>query len=96
MKTSLWSIKREKWIQGPDLHHSNSIEAIQFNAIQEAVCLIGVGNGEVYIMIGNELNVGYNLHENQWKKGTIPYNQFNYASMHHHSCTFHQNKEYKR
>ena len=40
--TSLWSIKRERWINGPHLQDSG-LKNFEY---MESVCFIGVGKGE--------------------------------------------------
>ena len=91
MKTSLWSIKKEKWIEGPNLLHS-PFQFSNLPILDEAICLIGVGNGEVYIIVDNDLTGSYNFYTNKWKKGKTPPESL----IHHHSCIFYQNKEYER
>ena len=60
-------------------------------------CLVGVGNGEAYILKSYVLFLGYNLYKNQWKTGTLPPGQHGMLwSMHRNSCIFYQKKNYER
>ena len=108
-KTSLWSLKKEKWIQGPNLLDSGHAYFENFTSHGETInpnqpetgdiCLVGIGNGEAYIIIDGILVMGYNIDTDTWSSGKTP-PKFN----HHHfsvlpqnpSCIFHQDKEYKR
>ena len=40
-----------------------------FSISNDGFCIVGVGNGEAYMIIEGKLNVGYNLYQNQWKNG---------------------------
>ena len=122
-KTSLWSLKKEKWIQGPNLldsghtyfenfvsHGEEIPDYFEHFVTQEGdinpnlpetreICLVGIGNGEAYIIIDGILVMGYNIDTDTWFSGKTP-PKFN----HHHfsvlpqnpSCIFHQDKEYRR
>ena len=93
-KTSLWSLKKEKWIQGPSPNLPETGE----------ICLVGIGNGEAYIIIDGILVMGYNIDTNTWSSGKTP-PKFNLPRFHQNhftvfpqnpSCIFHQDKGYKR
>ena len=100
-KTSLWSMKKEVWIEGPNFKDSGV--PIYFDTEDgyrgNEVCLVGVGNEEAYILIDHRLVLGYNFHKMQWKNGILP--QLKYGvdytwTIHQHSCVFYQNKNYDR
>ena len=100
-KTSLWSMKKEKWIEGPNFKdsgvpiHFDDKDGFRGNEI----CLVGVGNGEAYILIDHRLVLGYNFCKKQWKIGTLPQLKVgvDYTwTIHQHSCVFYQNKNYER
>ena len=100
-KTSLWSMKKEKWIEGPNFKDSGV--PIHFDYINgfrgNENCLVGVGNGEAYILIEHRLVLGYNIHKRQWKIGTLPQLKYfdDYTwTIHQHSCVFYQNKNFER
>ena len=63
------------------------------------ICLVGVGNGEAYLLIDNRLVLGYNFYKNQWKNGTLRklkvWDDYTWA-LHQHSCVFYQGKNYER
>jgi len=113
-KTSFWSLRKEKWMQGPNLldsghayfehftSHNGDINPYQPETRE--ICLVGVGNGEAYIIIDGILVMGYNIDTNTWSSGKTP-PKFNLPSTHQNfftvfpqnpSCIFHQDKEYKR
>ena len=100
-KTSLWSMKKEKWIEGPNFKdsgvpiHFDNEDGFRGNEI----CLVGVGNGEAYILIDYRLVLGYNFCKKQWKNGILPQlkSEVDYTwTIHQHSCIFYQNKNYER
>ena len=97
-KTSLWSMKKEKWIEGPNFLDSGFTgEVAGFNGNE--ICLVGVGNGEAYILIDYRLVLGYNFRKKQWKNGILPQLKcgVDYTwTIHQHSCIFYQNKNYER
>ena len=99
-KTSLWSIKKEQWIEGPNLQESGITNHFQFGFLgykDNEICLVGVGNGEAYILIHEFLVLGYNLYKNQWKNGILPPSNFGAAvKINQNSCVFYQNKNYER
>ena len=65
LETSLWSMKKEKWIEGPNFLDSGFTgEVAGFNGNE--ICLVGVGNGEAYLLIDYRLVLGYNFYKNQW------------------------------
>ena len=99
--TNLWSMKKEKWIEGPNFKDSGV--PIHFDKNYgfrgNEICLVGVGNGEVYILIEYRLVLGYNFQKKQWKIGTLPQLKFDVDytwTIHQHSCVFYQNKNYER
>ena len=101
LSTSLWSMKKEKWIEGPNFKdsgvpiHFDKNDGFKGNEI----CLVGVGNGEAYILIDYRLVLGYNFRKEQWKIGMLPKLQsgVDYTwAIHQHSCMFYQNKNYER
>ena len=47
--TILWSIKKEKWIPGPNLLKSG--EDFNFGGVE--ICLVGIGNEEAHILMDN-------------------------------------------
>ena len=63
------------------------------------ICLVGVGNGEAYLLIEYRLVLGYNFYKKQWKNGTLPkskaWDDYTLA-FHQHSCIFYQGKNYER
>jgi len=98
LETSLWSMKKEKWIEGPNFQDSGF--AGQFAGFKgHEICLVGVGNGEVYLLIDYRLVLGYNFYKNQWKNGTLPklkaVDDYTWT-IHQHSCVFYQDKNYER
>ena len=108
-KTSLWSLKKEKWIQGPNLLDSGHAYFENFVShdgdinpnLPETgeICLVGIGNGEAYIIIDGILVMGYNIDTDTWSSGKTPPKFKNYyfsVSPQNPSCIFHQDKEYKR
>ena len=112
-KTSLWSLKKEKWIQGPNLLDSGHAYFENFTSNDEfgnelintnlpetgEICLVGIGNGEAYIIIDGILVMGYNINTDTWSSGKKPpkfKNHDFYVSPQNPSCIFHQDKEYKR
>ena len=108
-KTSLWSLKKEKWIQGPNLLDSGHAYFENFVSHDEdinpylpetwEICLVGIGNGEAYIIIDGILVMGYNINTDTWSSGKKPpkfKNHDFYVSPQNPSCIFHQDKEYKR
>ena len=98
-KTSLWSIKKEQWIQGPDLQDSGVANFFDEEAPYKdnSICLVGAGNGEAYILIDIRLVLGFNLYKNEWKNGTLPpLSPGVTLKIHHNSCVFYQNKNYRR
>ena len=97
--TSLWSVKKEQWIKGPNLQDSGVTNNFDEEAPYKdnAICLVGVGNGEAYILIDIRLVLGFNLYKNQWKNGALPPSSLGVTlKIHHNSCVFYQNKNYKR
>ena len=63
------------------------------------ICFVSVGNSQAYIIMGDRLNLGYDLMKNQWKTSKLLPGYFKdiYVwNVHQHSCTFHQNKKYER
>ena len=90
MDTILWSIKKEKWIPGPNLLKSG--KSFEFEGPE--ICLVGVGNEEAYLLMDEKLNLGYNLRNNEWKNGKVIKNYYN--GIHPRSCIFHQDKEQER
>ena len=97
-KTSLWSMKKEKWIEGPNFQDSGFAGQVACFQGKE-ICLVGVGNGEAYILIDYRLVLGYNFHKKQWKNGILPQLKcgVDYTwTIHQHSCVFYQNKNYER
>ena len=108
-KTSLWSFKKEKWIQGPNLLDSGHAYFDNFTSydgnINEnqpetgEICLVGIGNGEAYIIIDGTLVTGYNIDTDTWSSGKTPpkFNHYYFSvSPQNPSCIFHHDKEYKR
>ena len=100
-KTSLWSMTKEKWIEGPNLKDSGvPIHFdIELGFRGNEVCFVGVGNGEAYILIDYRLVLGYNFRKKQWKNGILPQLKcgVDYTwTIHQHSCVFYQNKNYER
>ena len=98
-KTSLWSIKKEQWIQGPDLQDSGVANFFDEEAPYKdnSICLVGAGNGEAYILIDIRLVLGFNLYKNEWKNGALPpLSPGITLKIHHNSCVFYQNKNYER
>mgnify|MGYP006874406322 FL=1 len=98
LKTSLWSMKKEKWIEGPNFQDSEFAgQVVGFEGNE--ICLVGVGNGEAYLLIDYRLVLGYNFYKNQWKNGTLPklkvWDDYTWT-IHQHSCVFYQNKNYER
>ena len=91
-------MKREKWIEGPNFQDSGFAgEVACFNG--KEICLVGVGNGEAYLLIDNRLVLGYDFYKNQWKNGTLPKLKgwYDYTwALHQHSCVFYQDKNYER
>ena len=98
LETSLWSMKKEKWIEGPNFLDSGFAgEVAGFKGNE--ICLVGVGNGEAYLLIDYRLVLGYNFYKNQWKNGTLPKLKGGYDykwALHQHSCVFYQDKNYER
>ena len=97
--TSLWSVKKEQWIKGPNLQDSGVTNNFDKEAPYKdnTICLVGVGNGEAYILIDISLVLGFNLYKNQWKNGALPPSSLGVTlKIHHNSCVFYQNKNYKR
>ena len=84
--TSLWSSKKEKWIQGPNLldsghaYFENFVSRDRFGAEfinpnqpeTGEICLAGIGNGEAYIIIDGILVMGYNIDTDTWSSGKTP------------------------
>ena len=98
-KTSLWSIKKEQWIEGPNLQESGVTDPFHetWSYKDNEICLVGVGNGEAYILIHEFAVLGYNLYKNQWKNGILPPSNFGAAvKINQNSCVFYQNKNYER
>ena len=98
-KTSLWSVKKEQWIEGPNLQDSEVKNYFDGEAPYKdnTICLVGVGNGEAYILLDTRLVLGFNLFKNQWKNGALPPSNSGVTlKIHHNSCVFYQNKNYKR
>ena len=98
-KTSLWSIKKEQWIEGPNIQESGVTDPFHqtWSYKDDAICLVGVGNGEAYILMDIRLVLGYNLYKNQWKNGILPPSNFGAAlKINQNSCVFYQNKNYER
>ena len=98
LKTSLWSMKKEKWIEGPNFQDSEFAgQVVGFDGNE--ICLVGVGNGEAYLLIDYRLVLGYNFYKNQWKNGTLPklkvWDDYTWT-IHQNSCVFYQNKNYER
>ena len=108
-KTSFWSLRKEKWMQGPNLldsgnayfelftSHNGDINPYQPETRE--ICLVGVGNGEAYIIIDGILVMGYNIETDTWSSGKTPpkFNHYYFSvSPQNPSCIFHQDKEYKR
>ena len=93
--TSLWSIKRERWINGPNLQDSGLKD---FENIPDYVCFIGVGKEEAYIMAGLDEFVGYNINNNNWTVAKSPPNAhvIRDFKVDYRSCVFHQDKHYNR
>ena len=98
LNTSLWSMKKEKWIEGPNFQDSGFAGQVAGFKGNE-ICLVGVGNGEAYLLIDYRLVLGYNFYKNQWKNGTLPklkgLSDYTWT-LHQHSCVFYQDKNYKR
>ena len=100
-KTSLWSMKKEKWIEGPNFQDSGVARHFDkdHGFTGNEICLVGVGNGEAYLLIDYRLVLGYNFYKNQWKNGTLPklkvWNDYTWT-IHQHSCVFYQDKNYER
>ena len=102
-KTSLWSMKKEKWIEGPNFKHSGVPIHFdnQYGFTGKEICLVGVGSGEAYILIDYRLVLGYNFPKKQWKNGILPCKNVKCGvdftwKIHQHSCVFYQNKNYER
>ena len=100
-KTSLWSMKKEKWIEGPNFQDSGVARHFDkdHGFTGNEICLVGVGNGEAYLLIDYRLVLGYNFYKNQWKNGTLPKLKVSddYTwTIHQHSCVFYQDKNYER
>ena len=116
-RTSLWSLKKEKWIHGPNLLDSGHAYFENFVSYGEEnpdatsdgpnenqpetgdICLVGIGNGEAYIIIDGILVMGYNVDTNTWSSGKKPPKfKHDYFTVfpQNPSCIFHQDKEYKR
>ena len=98
-KTSLWSVKKEQWIEGPNLQDSGVTnpfhESLSYK--DNEICLVGIGNGEAYILIDIRMVLGFNLYKNQWKNGTLPPSNYGVTlKIHHNSCVFYQSKNYER
>ena len=98
LNTSLWSMKKEKWIEGPNFQDSEFAgQVVGFEGNE--ICLVGVGNGEAYLLIDYRLVLGYNFYKNQWKNGTLPklkaVDDYTWT-IHQHSCVFYQDKNYER
>ena len=99
--TSLWSMKKEKWIEGPNFQDSGNARHFDkdFGFEDNEICLVGVGNGEAYLLIEYRLVLGYNFYKKQWKNGTLPkskaWDDYTLA-FHQHSCIFYQGKNYER
>ena len=99
--TSLWSMKKEKWIEGPNFQDSGNARHFDkdFGFNGKEICLVGVGNREAYLLIEYRLVLGYNFYKNQWKNGTLPklkgWDDYTLA-LHQHSCVFYQDKNYER
>ena len=99
-KTSFWSLRKEKWMQGPNLLDSGhayfknfvplddfGIESINENQPEtKEICLVGTGNGEAYIIIDGILVMGYNIDTNTWSSGKTP-PKFNLPSTHQNFFT---------
>ena len=100
-KTSLWSMKKEKWIEGPNFQDSGVAQHFDkdHGFTGNEICLVGVGNEEAYLLIDYRLVLGYNFYKNQWKNGTLPklkgLSDYTWT-LHQHSCVFYQDKNYKR
>ena len=96
--TSLWSMKKEKWIEGPNFQDSGNARHFDkdFGFKDKEICLVGVGNGEAYLLIDYRLVLGYNFYKNQWKNGKLKVLDDYTWTMHQHSCVFYQNKNYER
>ena len=92
--TSLWSIKRERWINGPNLQDSG-LKSFEY---MESVCFIGVGKGEAYIMSTHDEFVSYNINDKQWTDGKAPSKTHVIRNffVFYRSCVFHQDKDYNR
>ena len=98
-KTSLWSIKKEQWIEGPNIQESGVTDPFHktWGYKDDEICLVGVGNGEAYILMDIRLVLGYNLYKNQWKNGILPPLNFGATlKINQNSCVFYQNKNYER
>ena len=116
-KTSLWSLRKEKWMQGPNLLDSGHAYFENFVSYGEEnpdatsdgpnenqpetgdICLVGIGNGEAYIIIDGILVMGYNIGTDTWSSGKKPPKfKHDYFTVfpQNPSCIFHQDKEYKR
>ena len=98
-ETSLWSIKKEQWIEGPNIQESGVTDPFHetWSYKDNDICLVGVGNGEAYILMDIRLVLGYNLYKNQWKNGILPPSNFGAAlKINQNSCVFYQNKNYER
>ena len=90
--TTLWSIKREKWIRGPKLPDN----LFRKNVIMyEAVCAVSVGSNTAFILRPNTM-YSFNFTEKMGRFHNNP-SGFSTKDMDFFiSCTFHLSKDYQR
>ena len=91
LSTTLWSIKKEKWIRGPELPE----DLLEFDIIYKAVCAVSVGSNTAFILNPNTM-YSFNFTDKMGRFYNSPPGISTKDTDYLISCTFHMSKDYQR